>query len=264
VFDRDRNQPDRYQGPAPAGQPYGPLPGTTPPPTGVVVNGVRVGAVPRDGYLTMAFVWMFAALLVSALASFAVFASPQVLNFVAQWYLPLIFAELGLVIAISWGINRLGAMPALALLFVYALLNGLTIGAIIYAYVGTGQLSAVVSSFLGASAIFGAAALYGFATRRDLTSLGGILFMGLIGLVVMSFVQFFLFGDSDTFSLIIGVVGVVIFTGLTAYWVQQIKNGQMAGVRDAQAASVVGALMLYLMFVNLFLSLLRIFGSSRD
>jgi FtsH-binding integral membrane protein len=263
VFDRDRNQPDRYQGPAPAGQPYGPLPGTTPPPTGVVVNGVRVGAVPREGFLTMSFVWMFVALLVSAVAAYFVFSTPRVLGFVAEYYIGLILAELGLVLAISFLINRIGAMVALALLFVYAILNGLTIGAIVTAYVGFGQLSAVVSSFLGASAIFGAAAVYGFATKRDLTSLGGILFMGLIGLIVMSFVQMFLFADNNMFSLVIGAVGVVIFTGLTAFDVQRLKNGNMPGIRDAQAAAVVGALALYLDFVNLFLMLLRVFN-SRD
>lgn len=256
----DRNRPDRYQAPGgPQGSaPYGPLPGS------VIVNGERVSAIPRQGFLTMAFVWMFVALMVSAVAAYFVFANPAIQRFVMQNYLPLILGELALVFIISLGINRIGALPGLALLFVYALLNGLTIGAIVLVYVAAGASSAVVSSFVGAAAIFAAAATFGFVTKRDLTSLGGILFMGVIGLIVMSLVQGFFFGDSDTFSLIIGVVGVVIFTGLTAYWVQQLKNGELAGVRDPQAAAVIGALSLYIMFVNLFLSLLRVFGSSRS
>jgi FtsH-binding integral membrane protein len=239
----------------------------TPPPTtpqGVVVNGVRIDSVPREGLLTMSFVWMFAALIVSAIAAYFVFSNASVQRFVGEWYLALILGELALVFVISLGINRLGAMPALALLFVYALLTGLKIGAIVLAFLEAGMVSAVVSSFLGASAIFGAAAVYGLVTRRDLTSLGGILVMGLIGLIAMSFVQLFLFRDNDTFSLAIGALGVLIFTGLTAFDVQRLKNGTMPGIRDAQAASVVGALALYLDFVNLFLMLLRIFAATRD
>lgn len=260
----DRNQPDRYQAPGrPQGAPYGALPGTTPSGT-VIINGQRVSAVPREGFLTMAFVWMFVALIVSAISAYFVFASPAVQSFVLGAYLPLILGELALVFVISLGINRLGAIPALALLFVYALLNGLTIGAIVLVYVAGGATSAVVSSFVGASAIFAAAAAFGFITKRDLSSLGGILTVGVIGLVVMSFVQLFFFGSNDTFSLIIGIAGVVIFTGLTVYWVQQLKNGELNGVRDSQAASVLGALTLYILFINLFLSLLRIFGGGRD
>jgi FtsH-binding integral membrane protein len=115
---------------------------------------------------------------------------------------------------------------------------------------------------VGAAAIFGGAAVYGAVTKRDLTSLGGILFMGLIGLVVVMIVQLFFFSDNNLASLAIGVIGVLIFTGLTAWDVQRIKNGQVAGI-NSESASVMGALALYLDFVNLFLFLLRIFGSSR-
>ena len=139
---------------------------------------------------------------------------------------------------------------------------GLVIGVIVLAYTETIGLSGVVSAFVGAAAIFGGAAVYGTVTKRDLTSLGGILFMGLIGLVVVMLVQVFFFADWTALSLGIGILGVVIFTGLTAWDVQRIKNGQLAGV-NAESASVMGALALYLDFVNLFLFLLRIFGSSR-
>ena len=123
-------------------------------------------------------------------------------------------------------------------------------------------VSGVVSAFLGAAAIFGGAAVYGYATKRDLTSMGGILFMGLIGLIVVMFVQLFFFSGSSLMNLAIGVIGVIIFTGLTAWDVQKLKNGQMQGI-NKDSATVVGALMLYLDFINLFLFMLRIFGSSR-
>ena len=121
---------------------------------------------------------------------------------------------------------------------------------------------ASVTAFLGASAIFAGAALYGGVTKRDLTSLGGILFMGLIGLLVVMLVQVFLFPGSGPLNLAIGVLGVLIFTGLTAWDVQRIKSGKMGNL-NKESASVMGALMLYLDFINLFLMLLRIFGNSR-
>ena len=123
-------------------------------------------------------------------------------------------------------------------------------------------VSGVVSAFLGAAGIFGGAALYGFVTKRDLTSLGGILFMGLIGLIVVMIVQLFLFPGNSTMNLLIGIGGVAIFTGLTAWDVQRLKNGALPNI-NKDSATVMGALMLYLDFINLFLFMLRIFGSSR-
>jgi FtsH-binding integral membrane protein len=151
---------------------------------------------------------------------------------------------------------------ALGLFFVYALTMGLVLGVIVLAYVGSIGMSGVVSAFAGAAAIFGGAALYGAVTRRDLTSLSGILFMGLLGLIVVMFLQLFFFADSSTASLIIGILGVVIFTGLTAWDVQRLKSGAMPNI-NKDSATVLGALALYLDFINLFLFMLRIFGSSR-
>ena len=104
--------------------------------------------------------------------------------------------------------------------------------------------------------------MYGYATKRDLTSLGGILFMGLLGLIVVMFLQLFFFADSSTMSIIIGIIGVVIFTGLTAWDVQRLKNGAMPNI-NKDSATVMGALALYLDFINLFLFMLRIFGGAR-
>jgi FtsH-binding integral membrane protein len=181
---------------------------------------------------------------------------------IVELWLPLLIGQLVLVFAISFLITRIPSIVALGLFFVYALTMGLVLGVIVLAYVGTIGMSGVVSAFAGAAAIFGGAALYGGVTRRDLTSLGGILFMGLIGLIVVMVLQLFLFSDSSTASLIIGILGVVIFTGLTAWDVQRLKNGALPNI-NKDSATVMGALALYLDFVNLFLFMLRIFGSSR-
>jgi hypothetical protein len=207
---------------------------------------------------------MVIGLLVSAGAAWFAMNNPDVLaGVIDNWFL-LVIAELGLVFGLSLAITRINSLVALGLFFVYALLNGLTLGVIVLAYANTtAGVSGVVTAFLGASAIFAGAAVYGAVTRRDLTSLGGILFMGLIGLLVVMLVQVFLFPGNGFVNLAIGVVGVLLFTGLTAWDVQRIRQGQVAGI-NAESASVMGALALYLDFINLFLFLLRIFGASRD
>ena len=224
--------------------------------------GVIVASTPREGFLTGSFVWMFIGVLLSAISAAFVMNSPQLQDQIVDMSLFLLIGQFGLVIAISFLITRIPSIVALALFFVFALTMGLTLGVIVLAYVGTIGMSGVVSAFAGAAAIFGGAAVYGYATKRDLTSLGGILFMGLLGLIVVMFLQIFFFADSSTMSIIIGIVGVLIFTGLTAWDVQRLKNGAMPNI-NKDSATVMGALMLYLDFINLFLFMLRIFGSSR-
>lgn len=238
------------------------------------LTGIPVAAsVPREGFLTASFVWMFVGLLLSAASAWFVMSNPSALQTVIDAWIVLLIAEIALVFVLSLAIAKLPPMAALGIFFVYALLNGLTLGVIVLMYSNptvdplTGQIvagdaSGVVSAFLGAAAIFAGAALYGAVTKRDLTSLGGILFMGLIGLLVMSVVQLFFFQTSEVFNLAIGAIGVLIFTGLTAYDVQRIQQGRIAGI-NKDSASVMGALALYLDFINLFLMLLRLFGNNR-
>jgi FtsH-binding integral membrane protein len=221
-----------------------------------------VATAPREGFLTGSFVWMFVGVLLSAVSAAFVMGNEQLQQQVVEWWLLLFIGQLGLVMAISFLIQRISPVVALGLFFVYALTMGLTLGVIVLAYVGTIGISGVVSAFAGAAGIFGGAALYGVVTKRDLTSLGGILFMGLIGLLVVMFLQIFFFADSSMASLLIGLLGVGIFTGLTAWDVQRLKNGAIPGI-NKDSATVLGALTLYLDFVNLFLFMLRIFGSSR-
>lgn len=228
------------------------------PATSASALGVKPDARLAQAFLTQAFVWMFAGLLVSAGVAFIVQSNERLLGFAADNFLLLIIGQLVLVIGISWGINRISATVALGLFFIYAATLGLTIGLIVSGYTG----ASVVTAFLSASAMFGAAAIYGHVTKRSLAGLGGILFMGIIGLIVASLLNVFLAGGA--FSLIISIIGVVIFTALTAYDVQRIQNGDLAiATGSMEKAAVIGALYLYLDFVNLFLFMLRIFG-SRD
>ena len=211
----------------------------------------------QEGSLTASFVWMFLALLVSAATAFLTVASPDTLDFVANYALGFIIAELALVVILSAAINRMSPAVAVLMLFAYAALTGATFAMILVVF----DLGSVTVAFVGAAGIFGAAALCGLVTGRDLTSLGGILFAGLIGIVIASLANIFVGGDE--LSFIIGIVGVVLFTGLTAYDVQRIKDGRMAYVQNPESASVLGALALYLDFVNIFEMLLRLTGSQR-
>jgi FtsH-binding integral membrane protein len=220
--------------------------------------GVKPDARLQSAFLTQAFVWMFAGLLVTAGVAAVVQSNTQLVNFAADNFFILIIAQLGLVLGISALINRINATLALGLFFVYAASLGLTIGLIVAGYEG----ASVVTAFLSASAMFGAAALYGATTKRSLAGLGGILFMGLIGIVVASVIN--LFVGSSALTWIISIVGVVIFTALTAYDVQRIQAGDLAArTGSMEKAAVIGALHLYLDFINLFLFMLRIFG-NRD
>jgi uncharacterized protein len=229
-------------------------------PSGVPTSQVGATAATDTSqrFLTHAFGWMFAGLLLTAGVATVVQSSQTLTSFALQNFLILILAQLGLVIAISAGISRLSATAALGLFFVYAASLGLTVGLIVQAYTG----ASVAVAFLSASAMFGGAALYGALTHRSLAGLGGILMMGLIGVIVASVVNLFL--QSSAVSWWISIGGVVIFTALTAFDVQRIQSGTLVrATGSVEKAAVVGALQLYLDFINLFLFLLRLTGGRR-
>lgn len=218
----------------------------------------RPGATVSAALLSYSFLWMFAGLLLTAGVAFVVQSSDALLEFAAGAFLPLLIGQLVLVMVISWGIGRMSAMVALGLFFVYAASLGLTIGLIVTAYTG----ESVVTAFLSAAAMFGAAGLYGFTTKRSLAGLRGTLTMGLVGLIVASIVNVFL--GSSPIGWIISIVGVGIFTALTAYDVQRISSGMLVlPAGSVEKAAVYGALALYLDFINLFLFLLRLLGNRR-
>jgi FtsH-binding integral membrane protein len=221
--------------------------------------GVRPAAQLSSAFLTQAFAWMFVGLLLTAGVAYAVQTNDRLLEFAANNLFILLIAQIGIVIAISGAISRISATAALGLFFVYAASVGITIGLIVSAY----STASVATAFLSASAMFGAAAIYGAVTKRSLVGLGGILFMGLIGLIVASVIN--LFVGWNELNFLISIVGIVLFTALTAYDVQRIQNGDLAAwTGSMEKGAVIGALSLYLNFINLFLFFLRLFGGSRN
>jgi hypothetical protein len=226
--------------------------------------GVRPTTQLANRFLTDAFLWMFCAVLLSALVAWMVENNTNLVASVVDLRMPLFIAQLGLGLGLQWGIRRLNAGVALALFFVYAALMGLTIGVWVWWY-GTANNNpmSVVEAFVSAAAAFGGAAIYGVVTRRSLASVGSILFMGAWGL----FVAFLINGlilHSSTMDLVLSVVGVVIFTALAAWTTQRISKGDFAAMTGSmEKASILGAMLLYIEFINIFLMLLRIFGGGR-
>lgn len=223
----------------------------------------------QEGSLSLAFpalmrkvyVWMTLALVLTGITAFGVASSPSLMMTIFQtpaimW--GLIIAELAIVIAISAAINRLSLTTATLLFVLYSVLNGATFSLIFAVY----TMSSIANVFFITAGTFGVMAAYGYFTKRDLSSWGKLLLMALIGLIIATLVNVFLV-KSTGFDLILSYAGVLIFVGLTAYDTQKIK--QMLAMQTdmgegAQKVALLGALSLYLDFINLFLYLLRIFG----
>jgi FtsH-binding integral membrane protein len=207
------------------------------------------------------YVWMTLALIITGVTAYGVANSPGVINAIysnsaVMW--GLIIAELALVIGISAAINRLSLATATLLFVLYSAINGVVLSSIFLVY----TTSSIASVFFITAGTFAVMAFVGYTTKADLTSLGKILLMALIGLIIASLVNVF-FLKSTGFDLIISYVGVLIFVGLTAYDSQKIKQMLMmapdAG-ESSQKLALLGALSLYLDFINLFIYLLRILG----
>ena len=171
-----------------------------------------------------------------------------------------IVAPIGLVFAMSWGINRMRASTAQTLFWVYAGLMGISLSTILLAYTG----ASVARAFFATAASFLALSLYGYTTKRDLTGVGRFLFMGLVGIIIASLIN--MFWPSPGMTFVISIVGVLVFAGLTAYDTQKIKEIYWAGdgseVMTKKAVN--GALRLYLDFINLFLMLMQFMGNRRQ
>lgn len=207
------------------------------------------------------YVKMTLALIVTALTALWASSSYGYLSFFMNntWLMwVLVAAELGLVIGISAGINKLSSAAASALFYLFAVVNGLMLCTIFLAY----SPAAITKTFFITAGTFGAMSVYGYFTSNDLSRIGSFLFMALIGLIIASVVNIFL--HSSTLDWIVSIAGVLIFIGLTAWDTQQIKQMAMAAPAEAIGRlATIGALSLYLDFINLFLYLLRIFG-NRD
>ncbi len=213
-------------------------------------------------FLRRVYGWMCVGLAVTALVAFQVASSPAMLRQLVGnqlLFVGLILAELGLVFYLSSRAERLAAGTATLLFVVYAALNGVTLSVVLLAY--TGQ--SVTNTFVVTAGMFGAMALYGSTTKRSLAGVGQFLFMGLIGLVLASLVG--LFWHNSALQFVIAAAGVLVFTGLSAWDAQRLKRMALATQEGhAGAVAIVGALALYLDFLNLFLSLLRLFGTRRE
>ena len=206
------------------------------------------------------YVWMTLALAITGFTAYGVATSPGILqaiytNQILFW--GLIIAEFALVFGVSAAINRLSLTTATLMFVLYSVINGALLSYIFLAYTA----SSVATVFFITAGTFGAMALIGYTTKADLSSMGKILFMALIGLIIATVVNLFI--KSDGLTMILSYVGVLIFVGLTAYDTQKIKQMLMQAPDASEAAqkmALLGALTLYLDFVNLFIYLLRIFG----
>ncbi|MBV5306592.1 MAG: Bax inhibitor-1/YccA family protein [Desulfobulbaceae bacterium] len=215
-------------------------------------------------FLAKVFNWMAIGLGLTGVVAYLTASSGIAMQIVASPMLMiLVLAELGMVFYLSARVDKLQASTATGLFIGYAVLNGVTLSTIFLAYTS----SSIAGTFFITAAMFGAMAIYGLVTKRDLSGFGSFLFMGLIGILVASLVNMFL--QSSAMSWVISMVGVLVFTGLTAYDVQRIKSIGEQGIMTQgeemiKKGSIMGALALYLDFINLFLMMLRLFGGSRD
>jgi FtsH-binding integral membrane protein len=221
------------------------------------VRDVRVTA-----FLSKVYGWMFLGLLITAGTALVVASSPLlietlILNRILFWIL--LFGQLGLVFYLAARVEKMAPVTAAGLFLLYSALTGVTSSVILLIYTG----ASIVSTFVITATMFGALAVFGTFTKRSLAGVGQFMFMGLIGLIIASVVG--LFWQNSALQFVISVVGVIVFTGLTAWDAQRLK--QMAvSLPDGRVGSyaVVGALSLYLDFINLFFFLLRFTGGRRD
>jgi len=219
-----------------------------------------------NDYVRSVYNWMGMGLALTGFMAYFVSNNEGLLRFVfgnPLVLIVLIVAELGLVFAIAGMVNRMSAATATALFVIYSALNGVTLAWVFLVYVR----ASIVSTFFICAATFVACSIYGWTTRRDLTSVGGFLMMGLIGIIIASVVNWFV--QSSGMSTVISYIGVFVFLGLTAYDTQKIKNMAMTQPANLDGGvirkgAILGALSLYLDFINLFLMLLSLFGQRRD
>lgn len=221
--------------------------------------------VRQRSVIQQVYAWMAGGLTVTGLVALWAYGSGFITNLVFRnqgVFFGLIIAEVVLVLALSWGIGRMSAPVATGAFLLYSALNGLTMAVIFLVYTE----ASIGTTFLVTAGTFAGISVYGYTTKRDLTSIGSFLMMGLIGFVLASLVNFFL--KSPALYWVLTYLGIIIFIGLTAYDTQKIKrlSAVLNGHNDQvmlRRVVLMGALTLYLDFINLFLLLLRLFGRRR-
>ncbi|MDR0816328.1 MAG: Bax inhibitor-1/YccA family protein [Desulfovibrio sp.] len=233
------------------------------PPTArtIAQSGVSAASV----YMRQVYQWMSAGMALTAAVAYGVASSPGLQQAILGNSLitvALIVVQFGLVIALSAAVHKMSGQTATGLFLLYSALTGAMLSSIFVVY----PIASISNAFLATAGTFLAMSLYGTVTKRDLTAFGSFLFMGLIGIVIAMLVNIFL--QSTLMDFIITCLGVLIFTGLTAHDTQKLRRfGETAPLNDGTAVrrgAILGALTLYLDFINLFLLLLRLFSTNRN
>jgi uncharacterized protein len=212
----------------------------------------------QRAFMSRVYGWMFAGLMLTGVMAVYTLSNEALFRLTMEWRIPLLLAELGLVFVLSLLAPRLSGPVAAVMFMAYAAMTGMTLSIyfLIYTEGSIGQ------AFLLTAGIFGGMSIYGTVTKKDLSSWGSFLFMGLFGVIIAGLVNLFL--RSDALSFVASCACVVVFTGLTAYDTQKLRQMHATtGYSSAASVSIVGALTLYLDFINLFLALLRLFGRRR-
>ena len=232
----------------------------------VVLEGSSDGV---NRYIAKVFAWMFLGLILTAMSTFAIVvgigvspAFAQAIQNLSQVILIVFLVQILLVGYLSVRLEKMNTSTAVALYLIYAIVNGFTIGLFAFLQAGSG----IVTAFAITAVSFGVMAIYGLKTKQDLTKAGNLLRMGLIGIIILSIVNLFL--GSGPLDFLICIAGLFIFLGLTAYHTSQIKNyyyhtSATGDVRLANNLAIIGALMLYLSFINLFMFIIRLMTGGR-
>lgn len=223
--------------------------------------------VKTNTFIRSVYNWMAVGLGLTAIVAWAVanamMTNPAFYQTMRGLFWILVIAELGFVWVLAARVQKLKASTATMMFIIYAILNGATLSFIFLAY----TMTSIAATFVVCAVTFAACSVYGMVTKKDLTSLGGFMFMGLIGIVIASIVNIFI--QSSAMQMIISYIGVIVFIGLTAYDTQKLKTMAVTLPDNAtgtmvRKGAIIGALNLYLDFINLFIMLLHILGGSRD
>lgn len=212
-------------------------------------------------FFSAVYLWMFIGLLVSAGIAYYTSVSSSMLNFVYKYFAIIIISELVVVIAFTAFMKKVSPVVAKILFLIYSGISGLTLSSIFLVY----ELESIGFVFLASALMFGLMAGYGYTTKQELSSFGKLLTFGIIAIIIMSIINMFL--GNGTFGIIISIISVVIFLGLTAWDMQMLKRlytYHEGNEDEVNKIAIYGALQLYLDFINIFLDLLRLFGKSKD
>lgn len=210
-------------------------------------------------FMSHVYGWMTFGLLITAVVSYVIGSDQELLFSLRKMMMPLVLVQFGLVIGLSWGINKISVGAATFMFLLYSFVTGVFFSPLFAAY----SISSLGQTFAVTAGAFGGLALYGSTTKRDLTAMGTFMVMGLWGIIIASLANFFF--KSQGLDLIVSFAGVIIFSGLTAWDTQKLKTFGMnnpISTEQGQKTAIIGALMLYLDFINLFLFLLRFMGGS--